>query len=310
MNRLLHGALGAAALVVATPALAHVTLETREAGPGTRYRGVLQVNHGCAGQATTGLKVTFPEGVTGIRPVPKAGWQLSLEKAGDASGHAPAPLRSVTWSGGSLPDDEYDEFVFVGSVAQTAKAGDLLAFPVVQTCGAKVVNWTEVPAAGADAQALKEPAPLVQVAAAEATAAGPTIKAGELTIAAPWIRATPGGAKVAGGYVRITNGGATADRLVAASMPLSEHGEVHEMSMDGGIMKMRPVEGGLTIPPGGAVELKPGGYHLMFMGLNGALKSGETVKGTLTFEHAGTVPVTFRVGGFGAQQAPAMMHEH
>jgi periplasmic copper chaperone A len=188
--------------------------------------------------------------------------------------------------------------------------GEVLAFPVEQTCGAQVASWTEVAAPGADAKgaALKSPAPLVRIVAKPAAA--DTVRMGDLTLTAPWLRATPGGAKVAGGYVRITNGGAQPDRLVAASMPLADHGEVHEMSMDGGVMKMRPVDGGLTIPPGGSVELRPGGFHLMFMGLTGALKEGETVSGTLTFERAGTVPVTFRVGGFGAQGAPAGGHEH
>lgn len=134
------------------------------------------------------------------------------------------------------------------------------------------------------------------------------IVAGALRIEAPWIRATPGGAKVAGGYVRITNTGTQPDRLVGGSIPGSGHGEVHEMSMEGGVMKMRPVDGGVPIAPGQTLELKPGGYHVMFMGLTKGLKEGEGVDGTLVFEKAGTVEVHFDVGGIGAGAAPQHSH--
>lgn len=132
--------------------------------------------------------------------------------------------------------------------------------------------------------------------------------AGAIKIESPWIRATPGGAKVAGGYLRITNTGSEPDKLVGGSIPLSSRAEVHEMSMQGGVMKMRPVGGGLTIAPGQTVELKPGGFHLMFMDLTGRLMEGEGVKGTLVFEKAGTVQVHFHVGGMGAQAAPQHGH--
>lgn len=132
--------------------------------------------------------------------------------------------------------------------------------------------------------------------------------AGTLKIEAPWLRATPGGAKVAGGYLRITNTGREPDRLLGGSLPMAAKAEVHEMSMEGAVMKMRPVEGGLAIGPGQTVELKPGGFHLMFMDLTGGLKEGDGVKGTLTFEKAGTVEVHFHVGGIGAQASP--QHHH
>ena len=138
----------------------------------------------------------------------------------------------------------------------------------------------------------------------------PVVRAGDLTIEQPWIRATPGGAKVAGGYVRITNAGTEPDRLIGASVPLAARGEVHEMSMQGGIMKMAPVEGGLEIRPGESVELKPGGYHLMFMDLRSGLTAGENVRGSLVFAKAGTVALTFQVAGIGAQSAPSAAHHH
>ena len=77
------------------------------------------------------------------------------------------------------------------------------------------------------------------------------------------------------------------------------------MTMEGGVMKMAPVEGGLAIKPGETVELKPGGLHLMFEDLTGGPKAGETVQGTLRFERAGTVPVSFSVAPIGATKPGA-----
>jgi copper(I)-binding protein len=134
-------------------------------------------------------------------------------------------------------------------------------------------------------------------------AADASYRAGDLLIEQPWSRATPGGAKVAGGYVRITNKGTTPDRLVGGSFAAAGRMEVHEMSVTDGIMRMKPVEGGVAIPPGATVELKPGGYHAMFLDLQHPLKQGDTVQGTLQFEKAGSVPVTYRVLGMGAQSS-------
>ena len=135
------------------------------------------------------------------------------------------------------------------------------------------------------------------------------IKAGDLTIDTPWLRATPNGAKVAGGYVTIRNSGTAPDTLTGAAVPFARSGEIHSMSMEGGVMKMAPVSGGLTVKPGETVELKPGGYHLMFEGLSGAPKAGDSVSGTLTVQRAGTVPVTFSVAPIGAS-APGGGHQH
>jgi periplasmic copper chaperone A len=137
------------------------------------------------------------------------------------------------------------------------------------------------------------------VAAALAQPAAAPIKAGALQIEAPWLRATPGGAKVGAGYLRITNTGTEPDRLTGASMPLAGRGEVHEMTMQNGVMKMRGLGEGLTIDPGKGVELKPGGYHLMFLDMKGALKEGQMVDVTLMFEKAGNVTVPFPVQGLG-----------
>lgn len=132
------------------------------------------------------------------------------------------------------------------------------------------------------------------------------IKAGDLVIEAPWTRATPGGAKVGGGYVKITNKGSAPDRLIGGSLPLAGSVEVHEMSMANNVMQMRRIDG-LEIKPGQSVELKPGGYHLMFMELKDALTAGQTLKGTLVFEKAGTVQVEFLVAPIGAASRDAKM---
>jgi copper(I)-binding protein len=127
------------------------------------------------------------------------------------------------------------------------------------------------------------------------------VKAGDLVISQAWSRATPGGAKVGGGYLTIENKGSAPDRLIGGSAAVAGKVEVHEMSMNKGVMTMRPLENGLTIEPGKTVKLAPGGYHLMLTDLKSPLKRGEKVPLTLEFEKAGKVKVTFDVEGVGAQ---------
>jgi hypothetical protein len=142
------------------------------------------------------------------------------------------------------------------------------------------------------------------LAAVVALAAAPGLaeefKAGDLTIDDPWSRATPKGADVAAGYLVVHNRGAAPDRLLGGAADFAGDVAVHEMSMDGGVMKMRALPSGLEIPAGGEVKLGPSGYHIMFTGLKRQLKKGEAVPVTLTFEHAGKVAVTFHVEGVGA----------
>lgn len=123
---------------------------------------------------------------------------------------------------------------------------------------------------------------------------------GSLKIAHPWSRATPGGAKVAGGFMTITNTGKEPDRLIGGSAVPAGIFEVHEMRMEGNVMKMRALEKGLEIKAGQTVELKPGGYHVMFMDLKSPLKEGESIKGTLIFEKAGTIEVEYKIENRGA----------
>lgn len=126
------------------------------------------------------------------------------------------------------------------------------------------------------------------------------VTAGTLVVRHPWARATPGGAEVGGGYLTVDNEGAAPDRLLGGSFAASKGFELHSMSTDGGVMRMRPT-GPLEIPAGGSITLDPAGRHIMFTGLKRGLKKGESISGTLVFEHAGTVPVEFSVEGIGAK---------
>jgi copper(I)-binding protein len=127
------------------------------------------------------------------------------------------------------------------------------------------------------------------------------VKAGDLVITQAWARATPGGAKIGGAYLTIENKGSTPDRLIGGSADVASKVEVHEMAMTNGVMKMRPVEKGLTIEPGKTVKLAPSSYHLMLFDLKGPLKTGDKLPITLEFEKAGKVQLSFDVKGIGAQ---------
>ena len=126
------------------------------------------------------------------------------------------------------------------------------------------------------------------------------VKAGDLVISQAWSRATPGGAKVGGGFLTIENKGTAPDRLIGGTSDVASKVEVHEMSMNNGVMTMRPLEKGLTIDPGRTVKLAPGGYHLMLMNLKNPLKQGDKLAIGLEFEKAGKVQVSFDVQAVGA----------
>jgi copper(I)-binding protein len=141
-----------------------------------------------------------------------------------------------------------------------------------------------------------------------AASAADDVKVGALQISSPWARATPKGAQIGGGYLRITNTGTAPDRLTGGSTAVAGRLEVHEMSMSGGTMKMRQLSSGLEIKPGETVELKPGGLHIMFVQLKQQLQQGQHFKATLEFEKAGKVDVDFDIAGIGAKGGPASGH--
>jgi uncharacterized protein YcnI len=155
------------AAVVASPAAAHVTLERRQAPVGSYYKAVFAVPHGCAGSPTVKLRVQVPEGVIGIKPMPKAGWTVETVKGKYATEYdfhgskLSEGVKEVVWSGGKLADENYDEFVFSSYLTPGLKPDTTLYFPVVQECEQGVSRWIDIPAGGAGGQGhdSKTPAP-------------------------------------------------------------------------------------------------------------------------------------------------------
>ena len=131
-------------------------------------------------------------------------------------------------------------------------------------------------------------------------AAAQDYKLGSLEITTPWTRATAPTARSGGGFMTITNKGTTADRLISARSTASDKVEIHEMQMDGSVMRMRELAKGLDIPPGATVLLKPGSYHIMFMELKAPLAKDAKVPVTLVFEKAGSIDVQLDVQAMGA----------
>ena len=151
LRSILTGAFVAALL---TPAAAHVTLENKETKVNAPYRAVLRVPHGCDKSATTAIRVKIPEGVIGVKPKPAPGWTLKTVTA-----KYPKPVKyyhseltegvvEIVWSGGKLPDDWYEEFIFSGYISDGLEPGKMLYFPVVQECEKGVSRWIEIPAMG------------------------------------------------------------------------------------------------------------------------------------------------------------------
>ena len=169
MVRTLAGvALCGALLTAPDLAAAHVTLETTKAPADGSYKAVLRVPHGCDGRPTTGLRVRIPEGMIAVKPMPKPGWQLNTvrgryEHPYDYEGsRLTEGVKEIDWSGGELPDDFYDEFVFVGRLTDFAP-GTVLSFPTVQECKGAVQRWIEIPAPGQDPDELEAPAPQLTI---------------------------------------------------------------------------------------------------------------------------------------------------
>lgn len=129
---------------------------------------------------------------------------------------------------------------------------------------------------------------------------------GHVKIGHPWARATPPGAQTGGAYLTLKNDGAE-DRLLSASSDVSQSVEIHTMSMDGGIMRMEPVDAGVSLPSGKTVEFKPGGLHIMLLGLKAPLKQGNAFALKLRFEKAGEISVDVKVDALGAG-APSEAH--
>jgi uncharacterized protein YcnI/copper(I)-binding protein len=282
---------------------AHASLETSEAAPGS-FKVVLRIPHGCDGEPTDTVRIEIPEGYIDVKPMPKPGWTLSVEK-GDYAGtytlHSEAVtsgVKAATWSSGNLPDDFFDEFVLLGTLAGVGE-GQTLYFETTQKCGDAEISWSEIPAEGQNAHDLAHPAPAIRIAAGGDEHAGHgahvMVTAGDLEISSYWAKAMLPGQPAGGGYLTIANKGEAPDKLLSVSSAAAAMVEVHTMAVVDNVMTMRPVEGGLEIAPGATVELKPGGTHLMFMQVAQPFSEGTTVPVTLQFEKAGKVEITLPV---------------
>ncbi|SNR78419.1 DUF1775 domain-containing protein [Puniceibacterium sediminis] len=284
---------------------AHATLEQSEAAVGATTKITLRVPHGCKGEATNEVRIDIPEGFYAVKPMPKAGWALTTETGPYAvpyDNHGTEMtegVRAVTWSGGALEDGWYDEFTLRGTVGPDAEAGSMLYFPSLQSCANGTADWTDT----SGSRDVSNPAPDILLVAgmedqghgAMAMPLNSTVTLGDLELSGPFARATLPNQPVAGGFLTITNTGDSDDTLIAARSDAAARMEVHEMAMDGDVMRMRELEQGLPIPAGETVMLKPGGFHIMFMDLAGPLAEGDSTRVTLVFEKAGEVTLTMPV---------------
>ncbi len=134
---------------------------------------------------------------------------------------------------------------------------------------------------------------------------GGSAMVGDLMITGAWTRQTPPRARAGGGYLTVMNHGKEADRLMGGKAAFAKRTEIHQMSVVNDVMKMRKLGDGLEVPAGGTVHLKPGGYHVMFLGLTEGLKKDAVVEVTLSFEKAGDVTVKMPVAPVGAKSLAA-----
>lgn len=315
--RLIGASLLCAAPFAATQAQAHAGLQPAQTGPGKSYRAVIGIGHGCDGAATTSVRVSLPDGFYNAKPMPKPGWTLKVIEGAYAQPFdnygtsMRAGARQIIWSGGTLDDAWFDEFIIKGSIGPDVAPDSKLFFPTLQECGAASIDWADT-SGSHDA----DPAPYVTVTATEPGAddhhahgaADPAaVTLGALTLSQPFTRAMAPHAPVGGGYVTITNTGNSDDRLISATSDAAAQTQIHEMTMQGDVMKMRELSDGLPIPAGQTVTLAPGGLHLMFMGVKTPFAEGQQIKVTLVFEKAGAVEIALPVG---AMSAKAPMGEH
>lgn len=147
--------------------------------------------------------------------------------------------------------------------------------------------------------------------------AGQTFTAGDVTVTGAWLRATPKGAKSAAAYLVVSNTGAAPDTLIGATSEAASDISLHSMTMDGNMMKMAPVEGGLEVPAGGSVALSPMGFHVMMTGMEQPFVEGQCVEMTLHFATAGDIKIELNIGSLtqdgpptGDASAPSMPMDH
>ncbi len=293
-----HFPIALLAALAAPAVFAHVSLEEPRAEAGAAYRAVFRVSHGCDAAATTAVTVRWPAGFTSPRPQAKAGWTV-LTRAGEA-----------TWTAAAnavLPSKERGEFVLAGSLPR--QPGPMW-FKVNQSCGATALDWAQQPASGTSTEGLKTPAILLNVMAARDLAAWRALP----KVESAWARASVPGQQATGAFMRIIAQEAT--QLVGVSSAAAAVVEVHEMKMEGDVMRMRPA-GKLDLPAGQAVDLRPGGYHLMLQDLKQPLLAGTSIPVTLMLRNAAgaesrlelKLPVLVAAPGAAPSASPAG-HKH
>lgn len=154
----------------ATAAFAHATLEVTEAHVGSSYKAVIRIGHGCEGKPTIAVRVQIPEGVIAAKPMPKPGWMLEKIKGAYETSYdyygtpMKEGVKEIVWKGGSLADDEYDEFTFRAFLTDGLPVGKMLYVPVVQECpDGAAKRWIEIPAEGQSNDDLEYPAPGIKL---------------------------------------------------------------------------------------------------------------------------------------------------
>lgn len=296
MSKFLLAGAAALGLIVSHPALAHVSADPAEAQPGSYLRTALRVPHGCDGQPTTAIRVAIPDSIVSARAQAKPGWQVQSETRKLAQpvalGHGrrgESITSAITWSGGSLPNDQFDEFGLVLKLPDAP--GAQIALAVTQSCGKQEIRWDQIAEAGQNPHDLEHPAVLLRISGKPAAAMG------DIHVEQPFARATP--AKVGGAFMVLHNGGKEADRLLKAESPVAASVELHTHMKDGEAMRMRPVDS-IPLPAGGEARLEPGGHHIMLIGLKQPLKEGTSFPLTLIFEKAGRITIEVPVHKPGA----------
>lgn len=309
-----------AALTLSNATQAHVLLEQSQASSDQAYKAILKIPHGCGNQPTVKVRVVLPEGFYAAQPQAKAGWIIDTingEYENSYTHHGQtltSGVKEVTWSGGELPSDLFDEFIVAGQIGSFHKETTLV-FNSYQTCANGVeLAWDQAPSGEHHQHGSKYPAPVLKVMAQEAEKAQSAMEnhndkhsdhsphlqndaatIGSLKISSPQIKAMIPGAKVAGGYLNIENSGDQSDRLISVTSSDADRVEIHEMTMENDVMKMRQLKDGLLLPASETTELRPGGYHLMFMKPVRLFAEGEHVPAVLEFEKAGKIKLDFIV---------------
>ena len=318
-----RAAVGALIIFAATcgAASAHIVLEAKQAKVGAGYKAVFGVPHGCNGQPTIEVSIDIPEGVIGVKPMPKPGWTLALQKGPYARtykfhhGETKSDgVTRVTWIGGSLPDEYFDQFVLSTFIAGELQPGAKLYFPVTQKCANGETHWSEIPAENQDGHSLEHPAPglaLVGDETKQDKAPGKVASsANPIEIDAPWTRPVASASGIGAGYMKITNNGTEADVLMGGSSDVAERVEVHETAIDDkGVASMKKLDA-VELKSGQSIELKPAGMHLMLIGLKEPLQEGGTLKAQLIFKRAGKVDVELMVKTSGGDAGGHEHHQH